>query len=154
MILRLEKIGQDAERMERAQPEHLGTGRRASDAAAVGPEEDVAAAACQGRESDALLGRHPAECAQNTVGQRQGALLFQKLLASKIRDRLRIEHHELNRRRLFEYPLPGVDPVGLGFKRARFYQRLRSDVLQHFPVPVRLAARHVDGIRAKVVLRD
>ena len=91
---------------------------------------------------------------RNTVGQRQGALLFQKFLASKIRDRLRIKSCELSRRRLFEYSLPGVDPVGLGFKRSRFNQRLRSDVLQHFPVPVRLAARHVDGIRAKVILGD
>src|SRR5258708_39851737 len=115
MILRLEKIGPHADRFERPHPGHLCSCRQPGDADAIGSKQNVAAAADQSRESDALLRRYPAKGAQRTVGQRCCALLFQKLTASELCNQLRIEDRQMRRRRLIEYSSPSLDPLPLCF---------------------------------------
>lgn len=53
--------------------------------------------------------------------------------------------------RLFKYEFAGIHPILFGSQFVGLNQRLRTDTLQHLPIPLRLATWEVDGIRSEVL---
>ncbi len=103
------------------------------------------------RQSDTLLGRHPARPENGAVRQRLHACLFESLAIPGRGNKRRIQRAQMQMIGFVKDPPTCLNPVTLGLQCFRFEQRLRSYVLQHLPVAVRLSAWEVDWIRPQIL---